>query len=294
MPPPDVGATVLAALGAAADRVWMTEPPALNDEPDGVHQQRTAVRRLRSLLAAFRPLLDGPAAEWLRAQYGEWGRQLGTVRDIEVRADQLEQLLDARQQARTDAAGGLRSLVDITRADYRRAHARLVELHASPRGARRHEALADLLASPLLAPDVSRPAEAELARILAGEVKRVHKRQRRLDGSLEGFHRLRKAARRLRYTAEALTSEPTPVFGDRVSALAAKAETVHDLLGDHRDALVVAAWLERESALAARRGEPVAVYRELMDRARAVAHARIAGLEDALDALAEAANTALP
>ena len=49
----DAGTAVLAALTSIADRLRELEPAALADEPDAVHQLRTHVRRVRSLLAAI-------------------------------------------------------------------------------------------------------------------------------------------------------------------------------------------------------------------------------------------------
>ena len=81
------------ALRAISDRLDELEPAALADEPDAVHQMRTHVRRLRSVLAAYAPLFDAAVAEALRRRYGEFGRELGTVRDLEVRIGMAERAL---------------------------------------------------------------------------------------------------------------------------------------------------------------------------------------------------------
>src|SRR3954462_15421217 len=85
------------ALRTAAEEVQETTPAALADEPDGVHQHRVRVRRLRSVLAGFRDVLDAPAVEGVRLRYREWGGELGVVRDIEVRGDVAEEELAAAE-----------------------------------------------------------------------------------------------------------------------------------------------------------------------------------------------------
>jgi CHAD domain-containing protein len=50
---------------------------------------------------------------------------------------------------------------------------------------------------------------------------------------------VRKAAKRLRYAAEAVSQGGSAVFGKRTRRLAAAAEAVHDLLGEHRDSMLM-------------------------------------------------------
>ena len=92
-PAPVAEDVVTAVLRTAADDVVRTRNAALADEPDGVHQHRVRVRRLRSILAGFRGSLDTRTADLLRVRYAEWGRELGVVRDIEVRAAVAHQVL---------------------------------------------------------------------------------------------------------------------------------------------------------------------------------------------------------
>jgi CHAD domain-containing protein len=61
------------------------------------------------------------------------------------------------------------------------------------------------------------------------------------------LHEVRKAAKRLRYAAEAVSQGEGAVFGKRTVKLAAAAEAVHDLLGEHRDSVLMQRHL-RDSA----------------------------------------------
>src|SRR6185312_6321014 len=56
------------AVRTAAAEVEETAAAALADEPDGVHQHRVRVRRLRSVLAGFRDRLDRETADGMRAR----------------------------------------------------------------------------------------------------------------------------------------------------------------------------------------------------------------------------------
>jgi len=53
-------------------------------DPEGVHQMRVALRRLRSALAAFRPLLGGDRVDWLAAETRWLAAALGPARDWDV------------------------------------------------------------------------------------------------------------------------------------------------------------------------------------------------------------------
>jgi CHAD domain-containing protein len=272
-----IGDVVREIVRASAASVVDTRGAALADAPDGVHQHRTAVRRLRSVLGAFAPPLDPAAARRVRVMFAEWGGQLGVVRDAEVRADAAASALE-KQQIPDD--GIRRRLVDDERMQYQRLHARLIELAEGERLAEADGLLRELAAEPALV-GAETPARPALRGILRREVRRVRRAAKRRDGSVERLHEVRKAGRRLRYVGEAIGAA-TPLFADVVVELAAAGEAVHDLLGDHRDLVIFAERVERERALAARAGESVAAYDALAREARATAERRLEGLDDAL------------
>jgi triphosphatase len=60
--------------------------PAARDgrDPEGLHQYRVALRRLRSLLSLMRRLVDGPTFEMLRAEAKALMSRLGKARDLDV------------------------------------------------------------------------------------------------------------------------------------------------------------------------------------------------------------------
>jgi CHAD domain-containing protein len=282
---PRIGEVVRAIIVTAGASAIETKAAALRDEPDAVHQHRTAVRRLRSVLAGFSPLLDEPSAHRLRVMYGEWGTQLGIVRDAEVRAAVAATALQERGVPEDSAIW--RRLVDEERGEYSRLHARLVDLAAGPRIIEAD----DLLRGFARDPDVlegDRKAKKQLRRVLEREVERVDSARRRMDGTDDSFHAVRKAGRRLRYVAEAMTEAAPTILPDAITELAAAGEAVHDVLGDHRDLVIFADRIDRVRSLAAHAREPVKLYDDLADHARAAATKRLDGLDAALESIAEA------
>ena len=75
----------LAALAHLQD-VFLAETPncRLEAGPRGVHQARVAIRRLRSLLKLFRPVVDGPGWREWDAQLRDLAQALGAARDWDV------------------------------------------------------------------------------------------------------------------------------------------------------------------------------------------------------------------
>jgi CHAD domain-containing protein len=281
-----VGEVLGEIVRRAAAEVEDTAAAALADEPDGVHQHRVRVRRLRSVLGGFREVLDTRSAERLRVAYAEWGRELGVVRDIEVRADVAEQLLE---RAEIDDPAIVQRLVDSEREAYPTAHERLVELARSPRAEERARLLREFVeAAGVVEPD--RPAADVLAAVLVKQARRVEKAEDRLDGSDEAHHELRKAARRTRYVAEAIADVAPELYPKQVEAIAEAGDDLHDALGAHRDAMLLANRVAHEGALAGRAGELSDAYATIADLLRDEAEERLEEVPSALRKLKDAAS----
>jgi CHAD domain-containing protein len=268
-----------------ADRLIGTQSAAIQNAPDGVHQHRTSVRRLRSVLAGFRDHLDEPAAHDLRVQFAEWGHQLGTVRDFEVQADVAER---AMADLGIEDADMRRRLVDVEREENARAHVRLCELFDGPRSVARMSALERFTVAPTSLSTADAAADV-LEKVARREARRVRQAAKRNDETIESLHVVRKAGRRLRYVAEALHDADPEVFGAAFEELAAAGERVHDILGDHRDELIFIDRLQLSRAQAGRAGERVEHYDALIDRSKERAETTLGGLGDALAELRSAA-----
>jgi len=242
---------VLAALADDSARLTALAPAVSADEPDAVHQARVLVRRLRSVLAGARGLLaglgngDGGDVDRVRADLGALGDELGRIRDLEVRIVQVESYFGAPT---TDEL--LRRLAADLRARHGALHAAFAarlavsadggEPMAAPverflaRAARGEERHADARIS----------TERALVALVADEAHRALRLAARSGSDLASRHRLRRAARRLRYVADAVGCGVGPVRRGEVHELSAAAEAVQDLLGAHRDRRLFAAELE--------------------------------------------------
>ena len=290
----DAGDAVLSALRAISERLDELEPAALADEPDAVHQLRTHLRRLRSVLAAYAPLFDASVVQALRRRYRVMGAELGVVRDLEVRVQVAEAALhEASEDGAADPAGLdlLRPrLVDDEIEAHRLAHTRFVELQRMPRAAERRAALAGFLADAPVMPPAAEPAGPVLAGLLELEARRAVRRTSHVDASSdpERLHDVRKTGRRLRYAAEAVTDEPVALFGDAARELGRAGEDLHDVLGDHRDEVLFAEHVRRAAAHAAHEGRPTDAFERLAAAADRRAADRLAGFDSAVRALRRA------
>lgn len=282
------GEAVVAAVAALADELPRLERAAAADEPDGVHQARIQVRRLRSLLGATASLFAGGAADEVRFHLERLGDDLGEVRDLEVRIRHAEEHVGVGADEAL-----VERLILSQRARYREAHA---ELAASVDAAGdAHDALGRFVAEPPYAEAARAPVAAGVAVLLAEEVRRVRRGARTSLGDLDSLHRFRRRARRLRYVAEALTDGPRAELsggeGELVAALAAAAKEVQDVLGDHRDALLFALQVERAKAAAFDAGEAVEEYPGIAAAAYRAATERIEALPEAWIEFRERART---
>ncbi len=221
-------ATVEAGFVAAAthllDALLAETPRArLADGPRGVHQSRVAIRRLRSVLKIFRPVLDGHALREWDASLGAVAKALGEARDWDV----FQQDTAQRLRAALPKERSLGRLVTAARGRQEAGYASLAQVLAGP-GFRaavwRGVAFAAL--SPYLedlasdAPGSRLAREAALAAPLRPFAALVMQRRwRRMKKAGEGIadlpaealHELRLDVKRLRYAAELFA----PLWGGR-------------------------------------------------------------------------------
>lgn len=176
-------------------------------DPEHVHQMRVGLRRLRSLLKLYRHL--APLPPELDAEIGWLGGELGAARDWEVLAgDTLAGIMENDALSGEPALPPLRqSALEIAGANRSRAaeavhsvrHARLMlGLTAWIHGARwRREALPEQKAA------LAAPIKPFARQALKAGQRRLEKRGRHLEeASPEERHRLRIAAKRMRYATE--------------------------------------------------------------------------------------------
>ena len=201
------------------------------DGEDAVHQARIRVRRLRSILRVYRAAFAADTALDMRTRLKTLGDRLGTVRDLEVKAATLEDLLEADDPP--EVVDAVTSEAEATRAEHAAAlESLLTYLHGSTVRA----LLADLQMF-AAEPPLSRKGREHPARVttrgLQKAVERVHRER---GDSLEERHATRKAARKVRYAADAAADD----LGREAVRLSSAAKAVQDALGDNRDDLLLA------------------------------------------------------
>ncbi|WBP93857.1 CYTH and CHAD domain-containing protein [Mycolicibacterium neoaurum] len=245
------------------------------DAWDSVHQMRVTTRKIRSLLAD--ESFGLPEDSWILDELKLLAGILGVARDAEVLAEKYEKALDSL--APELVRGPVRArLVDGAKARYAGGWRRSLMAMRSERYFRLLDGLDELVAAPSETTEKSGSESA--AASMAAAYKKVQKAAKAAadDGTDESLHRIRKRAKRLRYTASAI--------GD--TAVEAKAKTIQSLLGDHQDSVVSRTHLLHEADAAHAAGEDTFTYGVLYQKEVEVALEAEAGIDEALASLKKA------
>lgn len=231
-------AVLIVALRALVDDLVVIDPRVRRNEPDSVHLFRTRVRRLRSLFASYRHVFDREATDPIREELRDLGVVLGRARDAEVMRDRAHTLVADHDVVPLEVGEHIAAHWD---ADYLEALDLVVAELSGTRYFRLLDTLDGFIAHPVLTPSASGAASDLVPVALDTELTRVlhHAKLARAAASGEErtllLHETRKAAKRLRYAAEAVSYGDAGVFGKKARRLASAAEAVHDLLGEYRD-----------------------------------------------------------
>ncbi|MET3810246.1 CHAD domain-containing protein [Arthrobacter sp. UYEF3] len=258
--------------------------------PAEIHHMRVASRRLRSLLASGRPLFDDGAVDPVRAELRWLSEMLGAARDPGVVHDRLASLLAREPESlrfgpaaeRIDeelnalAAAGFEAAIEALEGE------RFTDLLA---------ALDKLFAGAPLSPKAAGAAGSTIRQLMAGDERRLRRTVAALplpadDGGAArdaGLHEVRKAAKRLRYSAE--FAEYAVLFPRgsgagqtaggkqhrRAKKTAAMAAKIQQLLGRHQDSVMARARLAELGGRALRSGENGFSYGRLHAREESLA-----------------------
>ncbi|MCG5216903.1 CYTH and CHAD domain-containing protein [Streptosporangium soli] len=258
------GEVVLDYLARQVTALLAQDPRVRQAEDDAVHQMRVACRRSRSALKAFKAIFadTGPLQDEL-----QWlGNELGEVRDLEViraRFARLfrglpDELVIGPVQARLGSDLEAREQV---------AYQQVGETLGSPRYFALLDALDALVAAPPFTKLAGKPATKPLVTVAEKQWARVtaaYDTAQAMDDEAEretAMHDVRKAAKRARYTAEALG----------MSELAGLAESVQETLGRYQDGVVAQETLAQEAQTARDAGEDTFTYGVLTGLERAAA-----------------------
>jgi CHAD domain-containing protein len=264
------GQVVLAALAAQQQALQDADLLVRTEQPDGVHDLRVAGRRLRSILAAYRPLFDRGRIEPLRAELKWVGTELSGARDGQVALAWLRAL--AAAQPGELLVGPV--LARLQQAEIKDAEA---GRQAAERtlGSSRYGQLLDDLHALIDDPPFTDRAGEPAGPVLADAIRRTGKRLRRRiaaarDEAASGsLHEVRKAAKRVRYTAEVAQ----PLLGSRAGDLVDRMKAAQDALGERQDTVVTRDWCRRLGMAASAAGENGWTFGRLhaLEEARAAA-----------------------
>jgi triphosphatase len=169
------------------------------DDPNGAHQLRIGLRRLRSALRALRPLADRSSLRAFERGARDIGRCVGTLRDADVLISGIHAPAEA---AASDKTGFAELLETLTREQQRRRD----EVRAALRGPAWTKLQLYLTLWPrTLAenPRLEKPIARHARKVLRKTWKKAAKLGRNL-GKLDAEHRheMRKALKKLRYQTE--------------------------------------------------------------------------------------------
>jgi CHAD domain-containing protein len=206
-------------------------------DPEGVHQMRVAVRRIRAALKAS----DEPHLNEVQDELRWLGGVLGRIRDLDVLLGHLRaQAADLPENEQAAAERLLSGLVE----ERRRARRRMLD---TLRGARYGALLRRLAALVTAEHDgINGRAVGKKTAMLDVVVKPHHKlakaaRELGEDPPDDDLHALRIRGKRLRYAAELAE----PVGGKPVRKLIRATKEFQDILGDHQDTVVAEAEVRR-------------------------------------------------
>jgi len=288
---PKAGDVVVDALAAQLAALQRADVMVRTDTADGVHQVRVACRRLRSILAAYRPVLDRERTDPVRAELQWLGQELSGTRDAEVSLEHLRALVAAQppelvlgpvaarlQQAELqgETGGADRALQVLGTARYLTLLDTLFDLvQHPPLTERADEQAADLVAE-VLRRTVKRlrghVEDAEVAERGDAPLGSPPQHQDESTGTAEtpyelALHEVRKAGKRVRYTAEVAA----PVLGGSAMGVVDAMKQLQDVLGDRQDTVVTREQCRRLGIAAFGAGENAWTYGRLhaLEEARA-------------------------
>lgn len=232
-------------LGAQLAELRRHAPGAREGQAESVHQMRVAARRLRSLLGSGRKLFATGEPAAVRSELRWISGELGAARDPRVIQARLRELIagepedlslghpDRKIDGELDAAAaagqrGVLAALDSER--YARMVASLEVLVSTGKLSEKACGSPGKALRKLVARDTARleRAVAELPPASPGGV----------PARAAGLHEVRKAAKRLRYSAELAASVSGGHAGKRVRKVAKAARRIQTILGLHHDTVM--------------------------------------------------------
>lgn len=232
-------AVVTVYFAAQLEQILAHDPGVRLEEAEAVHNMRSATRRLRSVLAAYRKLYVAVPVRRLRDELKWLGGMLGGPRDAEVMQARLRAQLEGLPPGQ--GVNAVRAGVEArTGAAYDAGYRALQEALESGRYFRLLDSLEAFRDNPPVRAKAVKPGR----RVAAKAVDKAAKRLRRADKAASharrgtvherALHQVRKDAKRLRHVAESAAL----VHGKRARKVAKAAHRQQKILGEFQDAVL--------------------------------------------------------
>jgi CHAD domain-containing protein len=264
------------AVAEQVEQLLVWDRAVRADVYDSVHQMRVTTRKIRSLLQASEGAFGISDDAWILDELRQLAAVLGVARDAEVLAERYERTLD--ELPAELVRGPVRErLVDGAKKHYTSGLRRSLIAMRSQRYFQLLDAMEGLVAAE---PPPPPPGEEPAQLTIDAAYKRIRKAAKAAAQAAdtdrdEALHRIRKGAKRLRYTAAAT--------GD--GKVAERAKTIQTLLGDHQDSVVSRTHLSRQAEAAHAAGEDTFTYGLLYQVEDDLARRSREELDDALKKL---------
>jgi CHAD domain-containing protein len=251
------------AVANQVDELLTWDRAVRADTFDSVHQMRVTTRKIRSLLCDSMESFGLSDEAWVLNELRELAAVLGVARDAEVLAERYERQLELLSPELVRGPAWERLVVGAQRRYQTGLRRSLIAMRSE-----RYFRLLDALDAIVAEPPHARTAEALPPVTIDVAYKKVRKAAKAAKAAEEGgdqvtgheideaLHRIRKRAKRLRYTAAA-TGE------DGVSR---EAKAIQTLLGDHQDSVVSRQHLSQQAEAAHAAGEDTFTYGLLYQR----------------------------
>lgn len=255
------------------DDLLANQPAVLHgDEVEGIHQMRIGIRRLRSLMVLFEPILEAQAATGFADELKRLGRILGAARDWDVYLSEslpsaVETLAD-RQAVEPLLAAALQC-----RHKAHQAAKKAVQEPAITRFILAFGAWSRSKDGAVPGRRAGRRLKKFAPEMLDRLARKVRKRQAAIDpNELATLHALRKSAKKLRYAIEyleGLYGRKAKQYHKRYSALQKRLGELNDLATlQHLSQVLAASHLERVPALAIVQNRSDALIAQAIDHLR--------------------------
>jgi CHAD domain-containing protein len=229
-----IGEVVRAAFGEAVVQFVRCDPLLrTSNDVEAVHKARVAIRKLRSHLHSFVPVLDEAWALGLRERLRWLQDALAPVRDADVFAERMRHFSAQLPHADIEPSKELLDSFDA------RARAEHDTLRATLRDSRYISLLVDMVdaaRNPKVVCDQEEGALSCCSAIMQKAYKKARKRVRSAGthASDRELHGIRIRSKHLRYAAEAFSG----TVGSAAADYARDVESLQALLGDQHDGVV--------------------------------------------------------